>query len=91
MLPDSHGGLRASPYHSDEFGTQYQIRSHNAWTAGLFALHEDSWLHIRFRAEKFKFFHVLLVARRCVPSYERWCCALREITPVGAINGLSAS
>ena len=63
--------MRAAPYHSDEFGVQYQIRSHNAWTAGLFALHEDSWLHLRYRADKVGFFHVLLVARSDDPTNKR--------------------
>src|SRR5262249_11134873 len=68
---NSKGGLRATPYHSVEFGTQFQIRSYNAWTAGLFALHEDSWLHIRYRAERPGFFHVLFVARSDDPTDKR--------------------
>jgi ferric-dicitrate binding protein FerR (iron transport regulator) len=71
LPPGSRAGMRATPYHSDEFGIQYQIRSHNAWTAGLFALHEDSWLHQRFRAERPGFFHVLLVARSDDPTNKR--------------------
>jgi hypothetical protein len=71
-LPDdSSGGLRATPYYSVEFGKQFQIRSYNAWTAGLFALHEDSWLHLRFRMERPGFFHVLFVARSDDPTDKR--------------------
>jgi hypothetical protein len=63
--------MRAGPYYTREFGTQYQVRSQNAWTAGLFELHEDSWLHLRFRMEKTGFFHVLFVARTNDPTNKR--------------------
>jgi hypothetical protein len=51
-LPDgSRAAVRTSRVM--ENGRQrYQIRSHNAWSDGLFSLHDDSWLHIRYRLEK---------------------------------------
>jgi ferric-dicitrate binding protein FerR (iron transport regulator) len=71
LPPGSRVGMRAAPYNTPEFGTQYQVRSQNAWTAGLFELHPDSWLHVRFRADRARFFHVLLVARGDDPTNKR--------------------
>ncbi len=48
-----------------EHGQQrYQIRSHNAWSDGLFALHDDSWIHIRYRLEKPGTFLLYVVCRQ---------------------------
>jgi hypothetical protein len=43
---------------------RYQIRSHNAWSDGLFSLHDDSWLHIRYRVEKPGTFLLYVVCRQ---------------------------
>jgi hypothetical protein len=43
---------------------RYQIRSHNAWSDGLFALHDDSWMHIRYRVEKPGTFLFYVVCRQ---------------------------
>jgi hypothetical protein len=43
---------------------RYQLRSHNAWSQGLFTLHDDSWLHIRYRLEKPGTFLLYLVCRQ---------------------------
>ncbi|MCL4206608.1 MAG: FecR domain-containing protein [Pirellulaceae bacterium] len=43
---------------------RYQIRSHNAWSDGLFSLHDDSWLHIRYRVEKAGTFLIYIVCRQ---------------------------
>ena len=43
---------------------RYQIRSHNAWSDGLFSLHDDSWIHIRYRVEKPGTFLLYVVCRQ---------------------------
>ena len=51
-LPDgSRAAVRTSGV-TENGRRRYQIRSHNAWSDGLFSLHDDSWLHIRYRLEK---------------------------------------
>jgi ferric-dicitrate binding protein FerR (iron transport regulator) len=43
---------------------RYQLRSHNAWSTGLFTLHDDSWIHIRYRLEKPGTFLLYVVCRQ---------------------------
>ena len=43
---------------------RYQLRSHNAWSNGLFTLHDDSWIHIRYRLEKPGTFLLYVVCRQ---------------------------
>jgi hypothetical protein len=43
---------------------RYQIRSHNAWSEGLFSLHDDSWIHISYRVEKPGTFLLYVVCRQ---------------------------
>ena len=43
---------------------RYQLRSHNAWSKGLFTLHDDSWIHIRYRLEKPGTFLLYVVCRQ---------------------------
>jgi hypothetical protein len=43
---------------------RYQIRSHNAWSDGLFSLHDDSWIHIRYRVDKPGTFLIYVVCRQ---------------------------
>jgi ferric-dicitrate binding protein FerR (iron transport regulator) len=43
---------------------RHQLRSHNAWSKGLFTLHDDSWIHIRYRLEKPGTFLLYVVCRQ---------------------------
>lgn len=43
---------------------RYQIRSHNAWTEGLFTIHADSWLHVRYRLQRPGTFLLYVVCRQ---------------------------
>ena len=43
---------------------RFQIRSDNAWSDGFFALHDDSWIHIRYRLEKPGTFLLYIVCRQ---------------------------
>jgi hypothetical protein len=43
---------------------RYQLRSHNAWSNGLFTLHDDSWIHIRYRLERPGTFLLYVVCRQ---------------------------
>jgi hypothetical protein len=43
---------------------RYQLRSHNAWSKGLFTLRDDSWIHIRYRLEKSGTFLLYVVCRQ---------------------------
>ncbi len=63
-LPEgSQAAVRAAA--AEENGRRrYQLRSHNAWSKGLFALHDDSWIHIRYRLEKPGTFLVYVVCRQ---------------------------
>jgi hypothetical protein len=71
LPPGSRVGMRAAACPSDRFGAEYQIVSQKAWTSGLFVLHEDSWLHMRFQVDKPGFFHVLFVARLADPTTDK--------------------
>jgi|GEM_PF-2939284 len=41
-----------------------QIRSHNAWNEGLFAIYHDSWIHVRYRMERPGTFLLYVVCRQ---------------------------
>ena len=43
---------------------RYHLRSHNAWTNGLFTLHEDTWIHVRYRLERPGTFLLYIVCRQ---------------------------
>lgn len=63
-LPDrSKAAVRASRV-MENGRIRNQIRSHNAWSCGLFSLQHDSWLHIRYRMEKPGTFLFYLVCRQ---------------------------
>lgn len=63
-LPEgSQAAMRAVPYRHPKGGVWYKLTSNKDWTNGLFAIHDDSWLHVRFRIDKPGFFHTLVVAR----------------------------
>jgi hypothetical protein len=63
-LPDgSQAAVQASSV-LENGRRRYQIRSHNAWSEGLFSLHDDSWLHIRYRVEKPGTFLLYVVCRQ---------------------------
>jgi ferric-dicitrate binding protein FerR (iron transport regulator) len=60
----SKAAVRAMPFpHPKNGQTWYKVQSHKDWTHGLFAIHDDSCLHVRFRVDKPGFFHCLVVAR----------------------------
>lgn len=73
---DSEGALKAIARTNPKGGVNHIVQSPNAWKPGLFAIHNDSWLHVRFRAEKPGFFHVLVVARE--PEIARKSCVVLE-------------
>ena len=58
-------------------GNNYKVSTQNAWTKGLFEIHDDSWLHVRYRVEKPGFFHGLIVCRGLDPT--RHGCVLLEV------------
>jgi hypothetical protein len=60
----SAGAVRAVAYEDPLHRLHHQIRSQNAWTAGLFQVHDDTWLHVQFRLDRPGFFQLLAVARR---------------------------
>ncbi len=63
-LPEgSEAAMRAVAAKGPRGRTFHKVRTQNAWTNGLFAIHDDSWLHVRFRVERRGFFHCLVVAR----------------------------
>lgn len=43
---------------------RYQIRSDNAWTDGLFEVHRDTWIHVRYRLERPGTFLIYVVCRQ---------------------------
>jgi hypothetical protein len=63
-LPEgSQAAVRTAAVEEDGH-RRYQLRSHNGWSKALFALHDDSWLHIRYRLEKPGTFLVYVVCRQ---------------------------
>jgi ferric-dicitrate binding protein FerR (iron transport regulator) len=64
----SLAAVRAAAYPTKSGASWYRIRTHNAWTRGLFAIHDDSVLHLRFRMEKPFYFQVLVAARGADPT-----------------------
>jgi ferric-dicitrate binding protein FerR (iron transport regulator) len=74
-LPEgSKGAVRAVGEVGGPRGIHHKVATQNAWTRGLFTIHDDSYLHIRFRVDKPGFFHVLVVAREQAPK--RGCVVL---------------
>ncbi|MBL8793314.1 MAG: hypothetical protein JNM56_05370 [Planctomycetia bacterium] len=72
----AEAALRTVPQPHPHWGLGHAVQTPNAWTAGLFAIHTDSWFHARFRVEKPGFFHVLVVARD--PDLGRRSCVVLE-------------
>ncbi len=76
-LPEgSDGALRTAPQPHPKWGFNHVVATPNAWKPGLFAIQNDSWLHVRFRLDKPGFFHVLVVARE--PEIARRSCVVLE-------------
>ncbi len=51
-LPEGCGAaVRATPVR-ERGQKRHMLRSHNAWSEGLFTLYDDSWIHIRYRMER---------------------------------------
>ncbi|MGE3805802.1 MAG: FecR domain-containing protein [Gemmataceae bacterium] len=46
----------------------YQIGTPNEWNRGLFTIHDDTLLHLRFRVDRPGFFHLLVGARGPDPT-----------------------
>jgi hypothetical protein len=68
LPPDSEAAVRAVATPNPRGGINHKISTQNAWTEGLFEIHDDSWIHVRFRVEKPGFFHILVVARDPDPT-----------------------
>jgi hypothetical protein len=68
LPPDSEAAVRAVATPNPRGGINHKISTQNAWTEGLFEIHDDSWMHVRFRVEKPGFFHILVVARDPDPT-----------------------
>jgi hypothetical protein len=63
LPPGVSGAVRATSRLGGPRGVHHQVRSQNAWTSGLFQIHDDSWLSVRFRVDRPGFFHALVVCR----------------------------
>lgn len=63
LPPDSAGAVRAIPKLGRPGGDHHVVTSMNRWDDGMFAIHPDTWLSLRFRVERPGFFHLLVVAR----------------------------
>jgi len=75
----SEAALRSVPHPNPKGGVNYKVQTPNAWTKGLFTIHDDSWIHVRFRTEKPGFFHALIVARN--PDISQRQCVVLEGPP----------
>ncbi|HTU17614.1 MAG TPA: FecR family protein [Gemmataceae bacterium] len=67
LPPGSGAAVRAVPQ-PGPLGTHHAVKTQNAWTNGLFEIHDDSWFHFRFRLEKPGFFQILVVVRSQDPT-----------------------
>jgi hypothetical protein len=71
----SEAAVRAVPRPTPKGKLFHKVQTQKDWTNGLFTIHDDSQLHVRFRVEKPGFFHILVVARTPDPT-ERTCVVL---------------
>ena len=63
-LPEGSRAVARTAAVEENGQRRYQLRSHNAWSKGLFTLHDDSWIHIRYRLEKPGTFLLYVVCRQ---------------------------
>ena len=63
-LPEGSRAVARTAAVEENGQRRYQLRSHNAWSKGLFTLHDDSWIHIRYRLEKPGTFLLYVVSRQ---------------------------
>jgi hypothetical protein len=63
-LPEGSRAVARTAAVEENGQRRYQLRSHNAWSKGLFTLHDDSWIHVRYRLEKPGTFLVYVVCRQ---------------------------
>jgi hypothetical protein len=71
----SEAAVRAVPRPTPRGQLFHKVQSQKDWTNGLFTIHDDTQLHVRFRVEKPGFFHILVVTRTPDPT-ERMCVVL---------------
>ncbi len=66
----SPGAVRMVPVPRPDGRFLHEIRFVNRWTDGMFAVHPDTWVSVRFRADRPRFFHLLAVARSHDPRHK---------------------
>lgn len=58
----SHGGVQ-SVHVPSKNGSPFEIATSNRWTYGLFAVHDDSHLHLTFKMQNPGWFNILILTR----------------------------
>ncbi len=63
LLPGSLGSLRTIPKVCDDGLLRHTMESENCWTSGMFSIHPDTWVNLRYRVQEQGWFEMIVVAR----------------------------
>jgi ferric-dicitrate binding protein FerR (iron transport regulator) len=63
LLPGSTGAARTVPRLEKDGLTRFSMESENRWTSGMFRVHSDTWVSLRYRVEERGWFEMVIVAR----------------------------
>lgn len=78
LPPGARAAVRAAPFRETNGRIYHKVQTQKDWTNGLFLIHDDSRLQVRFRIDKPGFFHALIVTRD--PDASRRICVVLEAT-----------
>ncbi|MBA4064674.1 MAG: hypothetical protein C0501_13360 [Isosphaera sp.] len=70
LPPGSPGAVRMVPVPRPGKPPLHEVRLVKRWTDGMFAVHPDTWVSVRFRADRPGFHHLLVVARSHDPRHK---------------------
>jgi ferric-dicitrate binding protein FerR (iron transport regulator) len=63
LPPGSTGGVEVVPVALGGGETKYHLQSMNRWVEGMFAIHDDTWLSLRYRVRRAGSFRLLVGTR----------------------------
>jgi hypothetical protein len=63
LLPGSIGALRTIPKICSDGLLRHTVESENCWTTGMFSIHPDTWVSVRYRIKEAGWFEMIVVAR----------------------------
>jgi len=73
LSPGSVAGLRAVEGSPGPFDHRFEIRTPNLWTAGAFAVHDNTVIRVRYRIDRATSVHLMIVTRGAASAVADGC------------------